>query len=222
MASFGHRTFLHSYECAFGIFNTCRLTQAKEKKTLSLSLKHLRQQGLYDEFNVLRQRLAAPPMNLHFEHPLATELHNSLVLQGDYDKAEACLHEATHQGLLDHVLRLTQPQFQWQCLDPGSAEPDNPSADVDGCVPGERSGHQMVFVPSHADQPAALYLYGGYDGDTELGDFWRYDINPQGKGGRWEQISVYDDNNVIKPYPVRRLLKLSDAMCSLDGVSSAG
>lgn len=188
---------------------TSHTAQAKEKKTLSLTLKHLRQQGLYDEFNVLRQRLATPPMNLHFEHPLATELHSSLVMQGDYDKAEACLDEATAQGLLDHVLCLTQPQFRWQCLDPGPAEPDNPSADLDGCVPGERSGHQMVFVPSHDDKPAALYLYGGYDGDCELGDFWRYDIDPEGNGGRWFQIhSGIDDDP--ESYPVRLLLNLAD------------
>lgn len=41
--------------------------------------------------------------------------------------------------------------------------------------PGMRGGHQMV-IDSTAE---TLYLFGGWDGNTDLADLWAYDIRTE-------------------------------------------
>ena len=44
-----------------------------------------------------------------------------------------------------------------------------------------RGGHQMCLLP----EEGVIYLYGGWDGEVDLGDMWVYHI----KTNKWQLIS---------------------------------
>lgn len=153
------------------------------------------------EFHALKSRVAHPPLDIAFEHPLITALHQHLVSKGDFDGAEQCLANCAHAGLLDAVLARAPPRLQWKRLSQehhrhhpcGMSSPD-------GDCPSARSGHQMVFVPADLKATAdddsnngrpALYLYGGFDGEEDLDDFWRLDLGdtPSWGARRWIRLN---------------------------------
>lgn len=143
--------------------------------------------------------------SLQLEHPAVTELHKHLVQSGDFDKVEEFLASIAYpqleQGLpassasslFDHYCETALPAVQWTRLDsqPGIST-------WDGDAPSARGGHQLVLVEGKAyikgdasslDKDTVpgsyLYLYGGWNGVTELGDLWRFDLQQQ----RWELLS---------------------------------
>lgn len=143
--------------------------------------------------------------SLQLEHPAITELHKYLVQAGDFDKVEEFLASVAYpqleQGfadssassLFDSYCETTLPTVQWTRLDsqPGTST-------WDGDAPSARGGHQLVLVEGkaynkgntpgldeHTSPGSYLYLYGGWNGVTELSDLWRFDLQQQ----RWELLS---------------------------------
>src|ERR1700733_12821726 len=55
-----------------------------------------------------------------------------------------------------------------------------PSAD--GNIPSPRGGHACAFDAAHG----TLYIFGGWDGNQDLGDFWAYSI----PAARWTRLSA--------------------------------
>lgn len=151
-------------------------------------LKHLRQRGLMSEFQSLSHKLAQPPYSIQFEHPLISQLHESLVVNGDFDQSEQFLAQATDQGLFAQHLSRTAPKPHWTLLSDSTLSLE-PGSSVDGETPPARGGHQLIYLPSYQSEPAALYLFGGYDGKKDLADFWRFDLARDGLSGRWHCLS---------------------------------
>lgn len=79
----------------------------------------------------------------------------------------------THAGLFDSYLHSCQPHANWRRL--------TGTEDADGDIPCKRSGHAMCI-----DQgKLIIYLFGGWDGQKSLDDFWMYDIQEE----RWKVLS---------------------------------
>jgi hypothetical protein len=134
------------------------LFQHRETVALSHVLKHLRQRRLLTPFNSILAR-----SGLKLEHQLITELHHHIVLQGNWSVAEETLQRISQVGLFDNYLRACQPRTIWKRLH---------GVDPDGDKPSKRGGHAMCLDPGNQ----IIYLFGGWDGQKSLDDFWAYDI----------------------------------------------
>lgn len=55
----------------------------RELEIIRLCLKHFRQQGYETAFQALQNQT-----NVYLEHPMMSELHNALVVNGDFQKTE--------------------------------------------------------------------------------------------------------------------------------------
>ena len=94
---------------------------------------------------------------------MVTQLHSSIVLQGDWQEAERLLKEISGAGLYHTHLQSRQSHAIWNQLR---------SSDEDEALPSPRGGHAMCI--DH--QNALIYLFGGYDGYDSLDDLWVYEI----------------------------------------------
>ena len=142
-------------------------------------LKHLRQRRLLSPFQSTLER-----SGLQLEHPLVTSLHTSLVIQGDFVLCEATLNSIASTGLFSSSLLAEQPQAQWFRLH---------ATDMDGDAPGARSGHAMCID----DKNGTIYLFGGWDGQKNLDDFWQYDVH----SAKWKVISYATQREPSGPGP---------------------
>lgn len=94
-------------------------------------LKHLRQRRLLTPFNsILTQS------SVRLEHPLITELYESVVLTGNWDKAENVLHDMSAAGLFDQCLKSSDPRAVWREIH---------ATDANGDIPSVRGGHAMCI-----------------------------------------------------------------------------
>lgn len=127
-------------------------------------LKFLRQRRLLPPDSSL---LGALDTSAVLEDPLVTELHNTLVLSGDFERAERVLTKLAHAGLFSVHLRARAPRAIWTRV---------LGTDADGDVPCARGGHAMCLAPDDDGADTALFLYGGFTGTASLADLWRYTL----------------------------------------------
>ncbi|XP_034135875.1 muskelin isoform X2 [Drosophila guanche] len=140
------------YTCArMKNYNTLR-----EIEIIKLCLKHFRQQGYMSAFGALQEQT-----NVKLEHPLISELHKYLVVQGDFEKAERFIAECIDEGLMDEYLYKQDYKHTWHMKYTESET-----------KPGNRGGHQLVVDA----KKRLIYLYGGWDGYQDLSDLWVYKI----------------------------------------------
>lgn len=142
-------------------------------------LKHLRQRRLLTSYQSILSNTST-----RLEHPLVTKLHTSLVLQGDWAGTEALLLKLSQAGLFDEYLRASQPRASWKRIT---------GTDLDGDIPCKRGGHAMCI-----DQgKQKIYLFGGWDGQKSLDDFWVYDIQED----QWTLLSRNSSTEKNGPEP---------------------
>ncbi|KAJ6597980.1 Muskelin, partial [Pseudolycoriella hygida] len=128
----------------------------REKEVVRLCLKHFRQQGYHSAFKALQKQT-----NVTLESRLMSELHETLVENGNFAKTEEYVEQFASDGLIDCT---KQPyKATWSVQD----QLRNP-----GMKPGMRGGHQLV-LDSNENR---IYLFGGWDGFCDLSDLWYYDI----------------------------------------------
>ncbi|KAM8713553.1 hypothetical protein ACLKA7_013817 [Drosophila subpalustris] len=140
------------YTCArMKSYNTLR-----ETEIIKLCLKHFRQQGYMKAFGALQEQT-----NVRLEHPLISELHKYLVVQGNFERAELFIAECIEDGLMDEYLHKQDYKHAWQMKHTESE-----------MKPGNRGGHQLVVDA----KKRLIYLYGGWDGYQDLSDLWVYKI----------------------------------------------
>lgn len=138
-------------------------------------LKHLRQRRFLGPYNAILARCG-----LQVEDPLVTELHESVVLQGNWASAEQIVQHISQTDLFDEYRHSKQARSLWRRLS---------GKDANGDVPSPRGGHAMCVDPVGG----MIYLFGGWDGKKSLADFWEYDI----KQDKWHVLSydtAKDDN----------------------------
>jgi hypothetical protein len=151
----------------------------REKIILRHILKHLRERRLLSSYNDILSQA-----KIQIEHPLVTELHTSLVRHGDWSKAETLLQSIASASLFASFLDSCQPHSVWKRL---------LGTDRDGDVPSARGGHAMCIDHENS----LLYVFGGWNGERSLDDFWVYDIN----GGTWRAISHATSEEKNAPGP---------------------
>ncbi|EAU90900.2 Mei4-dependent protein 6 [Coprinopsis cinerea okayama7 len=151
----------------------------REKIVMRHILKHLRQRRLLTPFKSISDR-----SGLYLEHPLISKLHEKIVLQGDWSAAEQLLHSLSDAGLFTSYLHSCQPQAIWTRIT---------GTDADGDIPSPRGGHAMCMDPDNQ----IVYLFGGWDGEKSLDDFWAYHV----KEDRWKLLSPSTSKEHNAPGP---------------------
>jgi hypothetical protein len=129
-----------------------------EAMALRHILKHLRSRRLMTPFKAL-----TACADVQLEHPLITRLYDSIVSEGTWAEAERVLQLSADAGLLEAFSREAPAQATWTRLCGTSA---------DGDTPRQRGGHAMCID----EASGRIYLYGGWDGERSLDDFWVYSI----------------------------------------------
>ncbi|KAI8614210.1 Muskelin N-terminus-domain-containing protein [Chytriomyces sp. MP71] len=148
----------------------------RENEVIRLCMKHFRQRNYLDAFECLQRRT-----QLQLEDPLLTDLHGSLVMNGDFAAAEEVVQQAYARELFTEYVRECSYRPEWRRV-----------KNDDGDTPCMRGGHQMCI-----DSDAGLiYLFGGWDGQKDLSDFWSYNVVSK----QWMCISM-DTRRMGGPSP---------------------
>lgn len=93
--------------------------QQREVEIIRLCLKHFRQQGYDTVFKALQEQT-----HVRLEHPLISELHQCLVVNGEFEKAEKFIHDCIDEGLMDEYLNRQDYKHAWQLQQThGSVQP---------------------------------------------------------------------------------------------------
>lgn len=153
--------------------------QHRENVALRQILKHLRQRRFLSPVTQILAR-----SGLQLEHPLITSLHSAFVLHGAWSEAEKLIHDCADAGLLRAYRHACQARMRWTRVR---------GLDPDGDVPCRRGGHAMCID----EQGGIVYLFGGWDGQRSLDDFWAYEI----KTDAWRCLSVATSRDKNGPGP---------------------
>lgn len=153
-----------------------QLFQDQEARALLLILKHLRQRGLYSAYDKLLEETGVKP-----EDPIVTDLFQTMVIGGDWSRAEEILQELRRKGIFDHYLENAPWTVVWQLLCSNGSILDHHSS-----TPCSRLGHAMCFD----EDGQFIYLFGGWDGSDFLCDMWKYSI----KNDCWQRMSDFYTN----------------------------
>ncbi|BGP17263.1 hypothetical protein JCM10213_008183 [Rhodosporidiobolus nylandii] len=172
-------------------------TSHRTAQTTHSILAHLRRSGpaFSSAFSALLS--ASPPAVAgSFEHPLLTTLHEALVVKGDFNAAEEVLERAKGAGLFrlwdaagsGEKARKGRAVAKWELLTP-SPSPSLPPSSATSPTPPGRGGHSLVRIGRK------LLLYGGWDGHSDLGDVWEWDLPLTSssfaagdRGGPWRKV----------------------------------
>lgn len=154
-------------------------------------LKHFRQRRLLTPYQhlLLHAFPETSPQSPHlsdpFENPLLTELHKTLVIQGNWSQSELVLSSCASDGLLSDAIHQFQPSAEWTRIDEATPSNDMLLDDHENKEfprPSSRGGHAMCLDRSGG----LIYMFGGWDGENSLDDFWVWDISER----RWTIIST--------------------------------
>ena len=134
---------------------------------------------------------------------ISLQLHSTLVLGGDYQGTEELIVKSSEQGVFSDYMNRQQPRSVWTPLilpedsleaatpppemtaPPGDEEREEEEREVADQAPpiqpSARGGHQLVMDPGSQN----IYLFGGWDGNQDLADFWVYSVT----AAKWTLIS---------------------------------
>lgn len=132
----------------------------RESQAIRLCLKHFRQNNYHEAFESLQKR-----SKVKLEHPLLTELHTNSVGKGDFEACERLIGIAEQDGLFSAYIASQDYKPQWKLISPLTVAEDETR-------PGMRGGHQMCMDVN----TEMIYLFGGWDGKTDLADFWVFSV----------------------------------------------
>ncbi|KAI5116498.1 hypothetical protein M0805_009923 [Coniferiporia weirii] len=160
--------------------------QNRETLAMRQILKHLRQRR---HITTYRQLLSRTSVQL--EHPLISDFYETLVLRGDWAAAEQQLRKLASAGLFSSYIHSCTPRAHWRRLR---------GTDANGDFPCKRGGHAMCMDI----EGGLIYLFGGYDGQKSLDDFWVYSL----REGRWKVIShsVVEEKNGPGPRACHKMV----------------
>ncbi|CAL1706336.1 unnamed protein product [Somion occarium] len=174
-----------------------RHEEHQETVILRYILKHLRQRRLLTPYQEIISRAfpetsssaSSPYLSTNpFEHPTLTQLHKSLVLQGDYPVAETLLSSCASQGLLSEAILQFQPSAEWSRIDSDALKEEFMQTDevnehpTPRIKPSPRGGHAMCLDRANG----LIYMFGGWDGRKSLDDFWVMNVRER----QWRLIST--------------------------------
>eukprot|EP00069_Balaena_mysticetus_P019136 bmy_12007T0 len=94
-----------------------------------------RQHNYTEAFESLQKKT-----KIALEHPMLTDLHDKLVLKGDFDACEELIEKAVNDGLFNQYISQQEYKPRWSQIIPKSTKGDG-----EDNRPGMRGGHQMVI-----------------------------------------------------------------------------
>lgn len=161
-------------------------SQNRETIAMRQIMKHLRQRR---HISIYRQLLSRSGVKL--ENALVTKLYEDLVLRGDWSAAEEQLRVLAIEGLFKGYIFSCVPRASWRQI---------LSTDANGDIPTRRGGHAMCIDAENG----LIYLFGGYDGEKSLNDFWVYDIKQE----IWKELShsVVEEKNGPGPRACHKMV----------------
>ncbi|KAG9345727.1 hypothetical protein JZ751_008871 [Albula glossodonta] len=152
----------------------------REQEAIRLCLKHFRQHNYTEAFESLQKKT-----RIALEHPMLTDLHDKLVLKGDFDACEELIDKAVRDGLFNHYISQQEYKPRWSQIIPKSSKGEG-----DDSRPGMRGGHQMSGPSARSchkmcidSQRRQIYTLGRYldssvrNSKSLKSDFYRYDID---------------------------------------------
>lgn len=151
----------------------------QEDITMKRILKHLRQRRLLTPLKFIQDRC-----KVQLEHPLVSQLFETLVLRGQFAESEQCLRACSDSGLFDSFVTSSQSRAHWKRIN---------AVDADGDYPMKRGGHAMCID----SEKGLIYLHGGWDGTKNLDDYWVYEI----PSNRWKLLSQHTSQDKNGPGP---------------------
>eukprot|EP00033_Pygsuia_biforma_P002376 GCRY01002630.1.p1 GENE.GCRY01002630.1~~GCRY01002630.1.p1 ORF type:complete len:858 (-),score=233.66 GCRY01002630.1:127-2700(-) len=143
-------------------YETKRFSQLANTQAARVCLKFFRHHNHLDLFDSLQARLA-----VNYEGTKVTDFFNFLVKEGDFVQAEQILITLAHKGAFDEYLSTFAYRVAWSKLTSPQLQSNA------GVFPQPRGGHQVVV---HSETNKA-YMFGGWNGQNDLGDFWSLDLN---------------------------------------------
>jgi len=172
------RRFLFQFLAVIAVTSNDK-RQHQEDITMKRILKHLRQRRLLTPLKFIQDRC-----KVQLEHPLVSQLFETLVLRGQFADVEQCLRACSDNGLFDSFIKSSQPRAHWKRIT---------AVDADGDYPMKRGGHAMCID----SEKGLIYLHGGWDGTKNLDDYWEYDI----ANNRWKLLSQHTSQDKNGPGP---------------------
>ena len=128
---------------------------------LKLVLKHLRANGFSQEFSSIREKSQVKLESEHVTKLFAGIFPESASPTTELESCEQMIAELEESLFSEYVGKMPY-QANWEQLD-----------SEEMLCPDKRGGHQMVFDRMTKN----LILFGGWDGNRELADLWRYDTH---------------------------------------------
>ncbi|XP_065197118.1 muskelin-like isoform X2 [Sycon ciliatum] len=157
-----------------------RLNKYLEEESMRLCMKFLRDKCHIDVLKQLMDRTGTC-----FEDAWLTTFHRQLVELKNFKEAEEMLMKAADDGVFERHCMQSTGVLRWTEIKPSSVSQErNTSEDL--CWPIGRGGHDMCVD----SEQGFLYLFGGWDGRTDLGDLWRFNIRLE----TWECLSLNTEN----------------------------
>ncbi|MXQ92813.1 hypothetical protein E5288_WYG002864 [Bos mutus] len=121
----------------------------REQEAIRLCLKHFRQHNYTEAFESLQKKT-----KIALEHPMLTDLHDKLVLKGDFDACEELIEKAVNDGLFNQYISQQEYKPRWSQIIPKSTKGDG-----EDNRPGMRGGHQMVIDVQTAINEAVVEMW---------------------------------------------------------------
>ncbi|XP_066584109.1 muskelin [Prorops nasuta] len=136
----------------------------RQKEVIRLCMKHFRKLEQHEIVDTLKSVTGVP-----LEDPQLSVLYELLVEKGDHQQTEDFITNAVVSGLLNDYINAQSYKTRWTKLQTNSPKP------------GMRGGHQMILDANAGN----LYLFGGWNGNQDLADFWSYNISED----KWTLLS---------------------------------
>lgn len=173
------------------VCNTLRgYNEKKEKTTIRLILKHLRQKGHFEAFEALSRET-----NIQLEDQEITNLYQRLVDTGDFVAVEKIMEKLINgeKGfkILDNCHENCLPFTEGHVSDFIAKQKYKAKfTEMQSSLERPKPRTQAAYAFDESRQ--LVYMFGGYDETNELNDFWVFNLN----NNEWSPV---ENNNGPSP-----------------------
>lgn len=140
-----------------------------QQQSLRLIMKFLREHQYIDNTSLA---LLQSQSGVVLEDPMLSVVYDALVHRGDMNEVSCVLQQAHDGHLFEEYIADSQYSAKWVRL--------QPPVIAHGPSPCMRGGHQM-WIDMDLKY---IFLFGGWNGETDLSDLWRFEMVPK----KWVRI----------------------------------
>lgn len=132
--------------------------EQKEKTTIRLILKHLRNKGHFEAFRSLSNET-----KIQLEDPEITDLYQCLVDVGDFDRVESIMEKLIDEGHVEDFIAKQKYKAKFTELKPKESITNRP-----------RPRTQAAYAFDETRR--LIYMFGGSDDSNDFNDFWVFNL----------------------------------------------